>query len=187
MKKIILVLTFVVALIVISNAQDSISSKHRIYKVTVTTESSNSAAKSYLASVSDSSIFISSNAILFKGYGTSNVNYSKMNKINFADLDKVRLRRQGSTGRGLLKGAIVGVLGGTLLGPITYPKPKDDIDRFIYALSGLNRTNYTIASGMYGGLGGAIVGSVVGAIAHKTFIIGGRKEKFDAMKSKLIN
>ncbi len=185
MKKIILVLTFVVAFIVISNAQDSISSKHRIYKVTATT--TDPTVKGYLASVADSSIFISSNAIRFKGYRISNVNYSKMNKINFADLDKVRLRRQGSTGRGLLKGAIVGVLGGTLLGSITYTKPKDDIERVLYILSGLNRTTYTIAIGMYGGLGGAIVGSVVGDFAHKTFIIGGRKEKFDAMKSKIIN
>jgi hypothetical protein len=76
---------------------------------------------------------------------------------------------------------------GALLSSLTYTRPKDDVERFAYALFGVNRTTITIAGGLSGALVGVVVGGVVGAIAKKSFIIGGGKEKFDAMKSKLIN
>ncbi len=192
MQKIILLYAVSLLLMHFSNAQDSMRVKHRIYKATVTTESSNSAAKSYLASVSDSSIFISSNGTSFKGYGASNTNYSK---IDYNNLAQVRLRRKGSTGRGALKGAIIGLSIGVIAGFISGDDPPcpNDPNDFWGIGRGLCEFGRTTASqkallgGVAGAFGGGVVGVLVGAFAHKTFIIGGRKEKFDAMKSKLIN
>jgi hypothetical protein len=94
-------LTLALAFITTIQAQDSLPLKRRIYKAIATT--ANSTATGYLASVSDSSIFISPNAISLKFIETSNTNYKK---IDYNNLTGVELKRKGSTERGLLIGGL---------------------------------------------------------------------------------
>ncbi len=180
MKKIIVLLTCVFAFFIISHAQDSTRRKHRIYKVTATT--TDSIVKGYLASVADSSVFISSKMLGFKSTEAGN---RPFRTISYNNLTEVSLRRKGSAGRGILKGTAIGFLSGALISAITYQEPKDDVDILVNALFGINRGTMAVASGMLGGLAGGVVGGVIGALTKKTFVIGGKKEKFDGMKAKL--
>ncbi len=180
MQKIILLYVVSLLLMHFSNAQDSMRVKHRIYKATVTT--TDSIVKGYLASVAESSISISSKMLAFKSTEARN---RPFRMISYNNLTEVGLRRKGSAGRGILKGTGIGFLSGALISAITYQEPKDDVDRLVNAAFGINRGTMAVAGGMLGGLAGGVVGGVIGAIAKKTFVIGGKKEKFDGMKAKL--
>ncbi len=192
MKKFILLPALLFGLFTTIYAQDSLPIKHRIYKSTVTIENTKSVNKGYLASISDSSIFISPTSIAFGGSRTSNVNYKK---IDYSSLAEVRLRRKGSTGRGILIGIISGAVTGGFLGyldgndPECTPSAPNDPWGIGYLFC--NAFRATAGEKAAGGalvfcVGGGIVGAIVGAIAHKKFTIGGNKDRFHSMRENLL-
>jgi hypothetical protein len=153
MQKIILLPFVSLLFIPLLNAQKVVPLKPHIYTITISGDSVNTRSSGYLASVSDTSIFISPSAVYFTGYQSNNV---KSTRIDYNNLNQVQLRRTGSTGRGILKGSVGGFLFGALLSSLTYTRPKDDVERFAYALFGVNRTTITIAGGLSGALAGTL-------------------------------
>lgn len=159
-------------------AQHSTATKHRVYKVTATTVGST--VTGYLASVSDSSIFVT--PISFKGSGiSSGVNYQR---IDYPHLLRVRIRRKGSTGRAVLTGSLAGIVLGAVGGLADGSDYKNNQGG--WCILCMTAGEKAAIYGTTGGLAGAIIGTFVGVFAHKTFNIGGRKERFASMKSKLI-
>jgi hypothetical protein len=156
--------------------------KPHFYKAAVTMVAGNSSVNGYLSSISDSSLYVSKSWVALR-----NSKAVSSFKVDFKDIAQVRVKRDGSVGRGALIGGVAGVAAGAILGLATYVEPKDDVDRFANALVGYNRTTSTVVVGLLGGLSGATVGMLVGALAHKTFVIGGSKEKFQQMKSELLH
>jgi hypothetical protein len=154
-----------------------------LYKAAITMATGASLVTGYLSSISDSSLYVTKSWLSLKKSNT----VSNFEKIDFKNIAQVRLKRDGSAGRGAIIGSAAGLAAGAIFGLVTYVEPKDDVDIFIHALFGVNRTTSTVAYGLLGGLSGAAVGTLVGALAHKTFIIGGSKEKFQQMKSELLH
>ncbi len=86
--------------------QETIRVKPRIYNITVSLDSAKTSSFGYLASISDSSLFISPATVYFTTNQKGNVNAAK---IDYSNLTQVQLRRKGSTGRGILKGTAAGL------------------------------------------------------------------------------
>lgn len=176
------------------SAQDSALLKHRIYKTTVTTGVNNNITRGYLAALSDSSIYLSPTQTKFSAYNTGQVSYSKFDVSN---LGEMKLRRKGTTGRSLLTGAVIGSVIGVAAGFISGDDPpckQTEPDFFgigygLYILceaSRLSASEKALAGGIGGAVSGGLVGAIIGAVLHKTFIIGGNKERFAAMKTRLL-
>jgi Na+/glutamate symporter len=53
-------------------------------------------------------------------------------------------------------------------------------------IPGIKATEKGVAAAIAGGIGGVIIGGIIGAVAHKTFIIQGRKKKFNEMKETVL-
>lgn len=170
-------------LIYLTNAQQALRLKPRIYKTTVTTISPGSSASGYLASISDSSIYVSPQISYSAAAVTDNRSFAKM---DYSNISQVQFRRKGATGKGILIGGAIGLAAGAVIGAASYTKPKDDFGQTLDDLFGISRATTTFAGGIFGTLAGGVVGAVVGALAKKTFIIGGKKDKFQTMRSKIL-
>ena len=166
----------------ISRGQDSLNFKHGIYKVIVGTSSDNQISVGYLSSISDTSVYLSPAAVSFKGYADNNAG-PKAYRYN--DISEVRLRRTGSTARGILIGAVAGAITGAIVGFTS----GDDYNknRNCWCIFCLSAGEKAALAGFGLGLTGSLIGGIVGAVAHKTFIINSKKEKFDELKWSLMH
>jgi len=176
----LLILIASTLVIEVSNAQDSLGFKHATYKVIVGTNSDRRISVGYLSSISDTSVYISSLPVRFNGYANPN---SKLPGISYNQIYDLRLRRKGSTTRGLVIGAIVGAAVGAILGYAggdDYKKNPNGWCLFCYTAG-----QKAEAGGFVLGSLGAIIGAGIGKLAHKTFTINNNKEKFDELKWSL--
>jgi hypothetical protein len=92
-------------------------------------------------------------------------------------------------GAGMLAGAIVGLASGD--DPVM-SYPADDpygIGSMFIALNNafaMTAGQKAVLGAMTLGTTGAIIGTVIGAVAHKKFIIGGRKERFHDLQNEVM-
>ncbi|MDB5232931.1 MAG: hypothetical protein JWN76_3736 [Chitinophagaceae bacterium] len=179
MKKELSILTLLLFLFVLpAFTQNSIHVKSRIYKVLTT--GSNSAG-GYLASLNDSGVIVSPMQVAFNPYRQPSPGDVF---VNAHFIDKVWLRRKGATAKGILAGALIGAGTGVLLGLIDGSDFKKNKD--VWCIFCMTTGEKAAVYGGAAGLTGGIIGGVIGAFAHKTFIIGGRKENLDDLKFKVV-
>ncbi|MDP4129945.1 MAG: hypothetical protein Q8918_07460 [Bacteroidota bacterium] len=173
MKHVMLMLVISMLMSQLLPAQDSLVRRQVIFKVNVF-DSLSIKRSGYLAALNDSVLFIT------KGLFSSsflNLSDHALQKFGYQNLEQVDLVRTGSNGRGALYGTICGILIGAVAGFVS----GDDPEGFFSLSAGDKALLY----GAIGAGGGAIIGGIIGAVAHKTFIIGGRKDQFRRMKVAL--
>ena len=98
---------------------------------------------------------------------------------NYDQLRQVTVRRKASTVRGLGYGALIGFGIGAIAGLASGDDPSG---WFAYTAE-----QKAIVAGVLGIPVGAVIGVIAGAVAHKTFIIGGSKDNYKAMRESLLN
>ena len=136
--------------------------------------------RGYLAAMADSGIVMLKTPVVFDHALAS----STSNVIPYQNISEVTFKRKGSVGRGFLIGTISGIVLGGITGYITYKKP-DCKDALVCWDFGPGTD--AAAGASLGAVSGAIIGGIIGAVAKKTFIIGGKKEKFHQMKTSVMD
>ena len=100
--------------------------------------------------------------------------------FSFTQIEKVRFRRVGSTGRGIMYGAIIGGATGGIIGLAS----GDDPPNILFSLTAGEKA-------LGGGIGlaffGSIIGGVIGGVSNELFLINGNKNGFNYMKSVINN
>jgi hypothetical protein len=163
-------------------SQDSISFRHVTYKVIVGTSTDNRTSLGYLSSISDTSVFISSLPVKFNGYANLN---SKLKGISYNEIYDLRLRRKGSTVRGLLIGAIAGAAVGALLGAASGDDSQKNQNS--WCIPCFTAGEKAQMGGFALGSIGALIGAIIGKSTHKTFTIKNNKESFNEFRWQLIH
>jgi hypothetical protein len=111
-RKILLLLVSVL-FIQVSKGQEPLAFTRATYKAIVGTTADRRISVGYLSSISDTSVYISALPVKFNGYARPNTNLSA---ISYNQIYDLRLRRKGSTTKGLLIGAFAGAAVGAIIG-----------------------------------------------------------------------
>jgi len=113
--------------------------------------------------------------------------------FHYQEINKIIVTRKGSAAKGALIGALIGASAGVITGFIMGDDPPcASIPGFYgidYALCSLYSTTAAEKAAMAGSVcavGGAIIGVCVGAIAHKKFIITGKKTRYHEMQISVL-
>ena len=128
----------------------------------------------YLADINDTALIISSEPVNFRK--------SIMNTtaVSYPQVEMATVKRRGSVGRGILIGGLSGLIGGGIVGAATYKRCDDCLWDF--------GVGPNIAAGSILGAGaGVLTGAIVGALAQKKFIIGGQRNKFEALRLSVLD
>ena len=160
----------------LATAQDNPITRKLIFKISVS-DSGLNMRKGYLSNITDTTIKLSHWPVRF---GVNPTIQEPLKEVGYSQIKEMTLKRNHGAGRGAWKGAVIGFLTGVAAGFIE----GDDPEESWFALSAFDKAI------IYGGLGataGTGIGALVGAFAKKKFIIGGRKENFDAMKANVLN
>ncbi len=176
MKRILLLLLVLTEFAKFANAQDSILTREVIFKATLK-DTANNVTNGYLYLISDSSVSLT---MEIRSLRFSNKGLTEGKVFPFINIKKLRLQRKGSAGSGALIGSIIGGLGFGIAEAA--------------AASNYSSTGWDVISPgaafagglLVGGGVGALIGACVGALSHKTFMIQGKKERFDEMRKKMI-
>lgn len=165
---------------------DLLSFSQKIYKVSIA-QTSAKIATGYLVAIKDTVLSLTPDAasIHFNA-----IEEKKLEKIHYSNIEQVTLKRKGSTGRGMLQGALIGFATGAITGlimrddPPCYPSQQDffGIGTALCEDSRITAGQKAVATGSIGAVGGALFGGIIGSVARKRFIIGGNKEKFQKMQ-----
>ncbi|MEO8414058.1 MAG: hypothetical protein ABI472_10375 [Ginsengibacter sp.] len=174
---------------------DSIPAKKRIYKVSLVT-SDLKINSGYLANLGDSTLYVSQYPV----YLTTFKPEDKYSAYSCGQVQTIELRRKGSVGRGLWKGALVGLSAGVIAGfasgddPVApvYDNPNDPLGTILSSVFSSTANAFRMTAGqkaaVYGITGaatGALIGTIIGAIAKKKFFIGGSKQRYREMRQRL--
>ena len=159
---------------------DSSKLLHKTFKITLT-NMGEKVQKGYLAALLDTSLIISQSPVQYGRYSLLN---KSSESYNSSDISHILIITKGSTGRGMLTGAFIGMGIGIVAGLISGDDPGITISggQWFRATAG----EKAAVLGLLGTFGGGITGGIIGALAHKKFIIAGKKEKFDAMKATVL-
>ena len=154
---------------------ESLHLKPRIYKTNILIYDKSEFIKGYLDNLSDSGLELSSSPVFLSLEKKNNA----LSAYNYDQLRQVTIRRKGSTGRGVSYGALIGVgvgavaglaLGNDPSGWLAYTAEEKALEGSIIALPV-----------------GALIGAIIGAVAHKTFMVGGGKNEYKAMRESIMN
>jgi hypothetical protein len=110
------------------------------------------------------------------------VNESYLQKFDYSMLEKVRVRRHNSIGRGAIFGSISGLVVGAIAGAAMGNDPPPKLGSLYGSTTAGEKA---LIFGAVGATLGVITGVIIGAVSHKTFKIGRNKEKFRKMKSEM--
>ena len=178
MKRMFLLTIVLLALSLQAIAQDSSAVKTVTYKTKIKGVTSTTG---YLSAFSDSSLFVSPVEISFSPFSKQTFG----DRIEFQNLREVSLKRKGSTVRGLLTGAVSGAVFGVILGFADGSDYKKNTGS--WCLFCMTAGQKAAAGGVvFGGLGG-ITGTIIGAVSKKKFVIAGKKDRFDAMRNRIVS
>lgn len=142
----------------------------------------------YLAGFSDSDLFTSNLPVAFM----PNLLDNSYKKISYSFIDKITIRRKGSTSRGMVTGAIIGVLGGAAIGFAD----GDDKNKTSNSNGGFFSGGciFCMTAGEKAAIGGVTLGAVgagmgalIGGLKQKRFDIDRQKSKFDEMKQYMLS
>jgi len=190
MKQFIIVCALLSVVTQTLSAQDSVLLKR--YFIVNLTLLNGEIKKGYLSVLSDSSVGVSHSPVTIRVENSSPFPYQK---INYSDIQEMNVHRHSSVGRGIFYGSMIGMVTGILTGLALGSDPDQTYlwpdffgtGSFTFTMKGITAGEKAVAGAFLGGLGGAVIGGVVGALAHKTFIIGGKKKQFTEMRGSLIS
>lgn len=135
--------------------------------------------KGYLSHLNDSTFYISVVPVLFGAPDQRN-----KNRFSYPAIAQVILKRKGNVGKGILLGTLSGAAIGAIIGLVTYQEP--DCGPGTWFCLDFGPGFSALGGGIIGAFGGGLIGGIAGASAKKTFSIGGKKEKYDAMKMSVL-
>jgi hypothetical protein len=99
-------------------------------------------------------------------------------QLSYYDIDKIKIRKKGSAGTGILVGTGSGILVGSIIGLASYKQPEP-------ASNGWGSITYdpgpggsAIAGGIFGAIGGLIIGGVIGSLPATTIKINHSYQNF---------
>lgn len=165
-----------------SAQEDTISMQSKTYKAVI----QDSSGKNYygrLLFVTDSTTVLGNRTLKNQKNGL----FQQQAAFPYRKMESIVLQRKGSVGRGMLWGGISGALLGVVIGFMS----GDDTDRqlapgtFDFSISFTAREK-AAGYGILGGIGGMAMGGIIGALAKKTFIIGGKKENHDLYRQSVL-
>jgi hypothetical protein len=133
-------------------------------------------SEGYVYAVSDSALMLSWQRRRATLYDTTA--QTGIKSFGYKDLQYVTIHKRGGTGRSVLVGFLIGAVTGAIAGLASGDDPKDQ-------LISLTASEKALGVGIFGGTVGAVTGLICGLAAHRTFVINGKKEKFDHMSRKL--
>ena len=172
--------TSLVLLALVSAAQEGRTPKRMTLKLAVT-DSIQRVEYGYLAAMADSGIVMVKSPVVFD----HSIAASNANVISYQNLSEVSIKRKGGVGKGIWIGAVSGMVLGAVVGYISYKPMNCEGATFICWDFG---PGYDAAAGAaLGTFAGAALGGIIGAVAKKTFVIGGRKDKFHHMKESVLD
>ncbi len=160
-------------------AQDLVQKKYVVYNTKIQ-DINGHLHEGFIATIDDTAVYMSERkfALTFE-----HLDLTQLQKFNYSDISKVKLRSSGKIGRGALIGATSGLLAGVIIGyssvPGTPPKP-----------SFLNPVITRGQATLIGAVVGAGVGSLIGMLcAHpwQIFKIHGKKVNLDNMRKTMIS
>jgi hypothetical protein len=146
------------------------------YKISIT-DSGMRELEGYLFNATDTSLKVSHWPVKFGFDAALKDNFKE---VPYHQISEIKLKRSHSAGRGALIGTVTGLVIGAAAGLIE----GDDPPEYWFRVTAGEKA---LIYGALGAGGGAVIGTIIGAIAKKKFIIGGNKEKFDAMKQNVMN
>ncbi|MBS1935044.1 MAG: hypothetical protein JST96_13665 [Bacteroidetes bacterium] len=178
MKKSIFLIATLVSTVTFSYPQDTLPQKEIKFKATIRTTKLN-LQRGYLFGISNTDIHLSKTKAPLRFYGLDNS--PETSKFNFSDIDLVSIRRRNSIGRGAAIGSVSGALLFGIIAAVSSSSESSDTWQII-------SPGAQIAGGVIvGGIAGAGIGILIGALAHKTFIIHGKKERFEKMRNAMMS
>lgn len=177
MKQVLSLLLVAILLQTQALTQDTLPRKKRIFKVSVYTVSGHNIT-GYMPAITDTALFVSHTEQRLLPYPPKDPEFTS---IPYSNLEMVRVRRKGATGRSILIGALIGFATGAAIGLAD----GDDENRG-FCIFCLTAGEKALVFGAGGGLLGGITGAIIGATAHKKFIIGGSKPAFDKMRLSVL-
>lgn len=158
------------------SAQDSLPGKDIFLKARITPLHGQIAA-GYLYSLGDTSLLLSREKRFLR---LSDTVVADGVRFRYVDLSAVVLYKKGVIGRSVLIGFCIGAGVGALIG---LASGDDDPHKTWLAYTAGEKA---IGGGTLVGGVGALVGLIVGAAAHKTFYIRGKREKYEKMRARMI-
>lgn len=180
-----IIISFLVIHLVCSQlkGQNSAVTKTRYIRTTVITNQASN-IRGYLFSVDDSSMFITQKITSFKGI---DMYQPGAQKVDYSNIANVRVKRKGAVSRGAVYGALVGALAGGTVGLLSGDDPPCQNTNYFNFCFRFTAGEKAVAAAVTGAALGSLTGIIVGALLHKTFIIGGSQEAFNNMKIELVH
>ena len=130
----------------------------------------------YVYALSDTALLLSRSKRFPDLYDTAA--HEGIQNFSYHDLRYVTVHKSGGTARSVLLGLCIGAATGAIIGYVSGDDPTDQW----FALTASQKA---FAVGTFGGIVGALTGLIVGVAGHRTFVIKGKKEKFDYMSRRL--
>jgi hypothetical protein len=158
------------------NAQDTIHQK-TIYRTWVTLKSKPFKTKGALYETKDSSILVS-NSLAKKDY--SNHKFETL-KLHIKDIETIKIRKKDNIDRGILLGALTGLIVGSMLAVVNADPPCPQSSLFCFRFTA---KELAVLYGVPLSLGGAAIGGILGSV-KLNFPINGSMEKYNKNKEKL--
>jgi hypothetical protein len=146
--------------------------KLKIYKTWISLNNTSNILTGVLYEINDSSISVS-NSILREDYSTGKF---ELSKINFNNIDLVKIRMKNNPVRVALAGAAIGLAAGGLIGLISGDDPS--------GLLSFSAGEKAMLYGLAFGVGGAGIGALEGLVKIN-IPIKGRMENFKRNKSRM--
>lgn len=174
-----------------TSSADSILLKKRVYKISITTSDAGK-VNGYLANLSVSNLYLSPSPLPFSLSNSGKY----LSSYSYEHLEKIEIKRKAAAGHGAVHGALIGLTAGIIAGfasgsdPVsTYNNPDDPFGTIFTSVANAFRMTAgekAMIGGLTGAATGALIGAVVGSLVKKKFILGRKKEKFEAMRQDVL-
>lgn len=167
-------------------AQDSTLKKRLSFKIWITGIDS-SKTIGWLSAISDSSLELSNRPKHFNDPLVKANNH--LIHFDYSQLAAMKLKRNNGAGRGAAIGAASGLVIGAIAGFSAGDDPHVPASQDLWGIGEAFRmtaADKALVGGFAGAAIGAGLGALTGALVKKTFIIEGKKEKFDEMRLNII-
>ena len=177
MKPLITILSLAALLSQSIKAQDSVSHKSRTYRaVMITTKNVKTAG--YLSRLTDSAACLAAYRVPFQ---LGSLEDGAAQRFRYNDIQQITLRRQGRVGRGILTGVIVGTIVGGITGLIAGGDSGGPQQWVV-----ITPAESALLGAAGGCITGAALGAIISALTKDKFMIGGSKQKYQAMREAMI-
>jgi hypothetical protein len=195
MKNLLLLTFSVLTIPVFGQTDTAAKAKKLVPHLAIIRTMDGSKTKGWLYKMDDNNIYLlpaNRKKLSLSEFKSPDLNKSAMN-FNISQINTISTQKKSAG----LKGALIGLGAGTLIGVISGFASGDDpvtpytgtfADPFIAIGNAFAMTaeEKAVANGIGLGLTGAITGFVIGKLAKKKFIIGGKKESYRDLQGELM-